>query len=414
MSFSGAKRNDFMSAGFPTFDRIQQVVRQMKDELVALRRDFHAYPELSWKEFKTAERVAGELQRVGLEVQEGVCGTAVVAELKGGGKGVLAIRSDMDALPLHDSKDVPYASRVTGALHACGHDSHMAIVIGVAKALQKLGTELPGTVRFIFQPSEETAPSGAGELVKAGVMQDVDHILAFHVDPEIQVGKIGLRKGVLTANCNEFILNVIGKSGHAARPHHAIDTVYLSNQILNLLYDVVSSHAGSLAPAVLTIGKIQGGTKSNVIPEKVEIAGTIRTVDAQTRDDIQNAIAERVHALTRAAGGSYQLEFPEPIPSVVNDAGLVEMARDVAVKMLGQESVVEITKVSMGGEDFSWYLTKAPGALIRLGVRKPDGAITYLHTHEFDIDERALTVGTSLMTAMVLTYFRQATQLPAA
>ncbi|MFQ5650125.1 MAG: M20 family metallopeptidase [bacterium] len=387
-------------------EQIQTETNRIREDIVGLRRHLHQHPELSWKEFQTAERIALMLQEEGLSVNREVCGTGLVADLEGVADGkTIAIRADMDALPIHDDKDVPYASRVAGAMHACGHDCHMSMAVGVAKVLKSL-RGFPGRVRFIFQPSEEAVPSGACEMVKAGVMDGVDGVLAFHVDPEIPAGKIGLRSGVLTAHCSEFNLSLFGKGGHAARPHQAVDTVYLSARILSALYDIVGERSQPFVPAVLTVGKISGGTKSNIIPEVVEISGSIRTVDEQSYEEITARIEEKVRALTRSAGGRYKLHFPSPVPSVVNDSGVIHRVKEIVTAVWSQDRIVDIRNVSMGGEDFSWYLTKAPGALIRLGARKDSGEITYLHTNNFDIDERALPLGVTLMTMLVLEYLK--------
>ncbi|MFQ5602100.1 MAG: M20 family metallopeptidase [bacterium] len=386
--------------------QIQNLANDITDEIINLRRYFHQYPELSWKEHKTATHLREILVAEGLRVKSGICGTGLVAELNGQAAGkTLAIRSDMDGLPMYDAKDVSFASKVTGVMHACGHDAHMAMAVGAARVLNRLGFELSGNVRFIFQPSEEAAPSGASELVKEGVMQDVDSIVAFHVDPEMPVGKIGLRAGILTAHCNEFNLTILGKSGHAARPHQAIDTIHLSNRVMSALYEITAKRTQTFSPAVLSIGKIGGGSKANIIPERVDIQGTIRTVDEQSQNEILSAIEESVHAITRSAGGTYQLEFLSPVPSVVNDPQITQLIREAAASVLQEDNIVEIQNVSMGGEDFSWYLKNTPGALIRLGVHKEGEEIRYLHTHHFDIDEQALPIGVALMCQIVLYYF---------
>jgi len=389
-------------------DKIQKLTDDLESEIVNLRRAFHQNPELSWKEFKTAKRIVTILREEGLQVQNGICGTGVVAEIQGAGEGkTMAIRADMDALPMQDAKEVSYASKVPGVMHACGHDSHMAIAIGVAKILKRMEGDFAGKIRFIFQPCEEAFPSGAQELVKEGVMQGVDSIFALHVDPEIEAGKIGLRKGALTANAGEFKLSIIGKSGHAARPHQAIDTIYLSNQVMTALYDIMGNRNQSHLPAVLTLGKIAGGIKSNVIPERVDIGGTIRTVDMQTNNEIVNQIEHRLRTITQAAGATYSFEFPALIPSVNNDASLINLVRDVGNSILGHDEIVDISHISMGGEDFSWYLDHAPGALIRLGARKPGDQVRYLHTHSFDIDESAIPIGMSLISLSVLKFLSE-------
>lgn len=384
---------------------VRGITQEIGPEIIELRRTFHQYPELSWKEFKTGQRIQQLFRDLHLEVRGEICGTGVVAEFPGRERRkTIALRADMDALPMHDVKDVPYASKVPGVMHACGHDTHMAMAVGVARVLKKLNLSLPGSIRFIFQPSEEAAPSGAQQLVKHNVMEGVDRILAFHVDPTIEVGKIGLRAGVLTAFCDEFVLTVLGRSGHAARPHHAVDSIYLATQILNALYEIVPNLSEKYWPAVLSIGKIEGGTKANVLPEKVRLFGTIRTLDEHIRTEILSEIENRVLEITRAAGASFELDFPGPVPSVNNNPETIALVREAATLVNSGDGIVDIEHVSMGGEDFSWYLTKAPGALIRLGARKPGAEIYHLHTHNFDIDEQALAVGINVMTTAILKY----------
>ncbi|MFQ5675845.1 MAG: amidohydrolase, partial [bacterium] len=279
-----------------------------------------------------------------------------------------------------------------------------AIAVGVAKILRQMRDEISGRVRLIFQPSEEAFPSGAHELVKADVMHGVDGIFAFHVDPVIEAGKIGLRKGLLTANANEFKVTIFGKSGHAARPHLAIDTIHVANQILTALYDTVAKRSQSHLPAVVTVGKVIGGTKSNVIPDRVDISGTIRSIDQRTNAELEHLIETRVAAITRSAEARYQIEFPSLIPSVKNDAGLIDLVRDVSTSALGEANIVDIANISMGGEDFSWFLNEAPGALVRLGARRIGDDVRYLHTDSFDIDETALVVGMQIMVLTVLEF----------
>ncbi|MCG8603978.1 amidohydrolase, partial [bacterium] len=361
--------------------------------------------ELSWKEFQTTLRLSEILHSEGLRVRPGIARTGLIADLPQKREGrTLAIRADLDGLPMYDAKDVAYASKVEDVMHACGHDAHCAMVIGVAKVLKRLAVDLPGRVRFIFQPSEEATPSGAHELVKSGCMEGVDAILAYHVDPEIEVGKIGLREGILTAHCNEFRLTILGKSGHAARPHHGVDAIYLAHRVVGALYDLVPDRSQNMIPAVLSLGKITGGTKANIIPERVEIAGTVRTIDEQSRREIFDAMEGRVRAITESAGGSFELEVLDHVPSVVNEGQITGLVRNVASERYGNDNIVDIEEVSLGGEDFSWFLTKAPGALIRLGVKTPSEEIRYLHTHNFDIDERAIPHGVALMATIATQY----------
>lgn len=393
----------------PSFDRIVTEIAgltaELEPELIELRRHFHQYPELSWGEVQTSERVASLLRAQDCRVDTEFLKTAVVAERIGDGDGpTLAIRADMDALPLQDMKEVPYRSRVEGVLHACGHDVHMAIAVGVARVLGRLNVPLSGRLRFIFQPSEEASPSGAEELVRHGVMDGVDAVVAFHVDPEIAAGEIGLREGVLTAHCNEFRVVVRGKAGHAARPHQAVDAIHLTQQVLASLYDLVGGRTQPHLPAVLTIGRVQGGTKANIIPDEVEILGTVRTVDDRTRRELLEGLEQRVKLLCEGAGGGYELELLPHIPSVMNDAHLIRYFREVGEATLGAEHLVDIDRVSLGGEDFSWYATRAPGALVRLGSHKPSDIVRYLHTRHFDVDERAISVGVRVLSAFAVRY----------
>jgi amidohydrolase len=377
---------------------------KLSPEVIEVRRQFHRYPELSWQEHKTAKLLVERLAGLGLSVRNDICETAVVAELRGAAPGpLLGLRADMDALPMDDGKDVPYASRVKGAMHACGHDAHMAMALGVAEVLQPMSGCIRGGVRFIFQPCEEASPSGAHELVKRGVMDGVERVFAFHVDPEIPAGKIGLRHGALTANCTEFRVAVFGKGGHGARPHQSIDTVYIMHQIMEMAYGLPSRRTEPFVPAVLSIGHIHGGMKANVIPNRVDISGTMRTVDEITRTELIAKLRTGIDVIASANGAEYQLEFPQNVPAVFNDAYSVELARSSFSGLFRPENIVAIDKVSMGGEDFSWYLTKAPGVLIRLGSRKSGEEVHHLHTNHFDIDERALPIGVALMSDILLT-----------
>jgi len=283
----------------------------------------------------------------------------------------------------------------------------MAMLYGVAKVLKDAAIEFPGCVKFIFQPCEESMPSGASKLVEAGVVDDVDAIFAYHVDPEIPAGKIGLRTGVLTACCSEFTLTLTGRSGHAARPHQAIDANYVGLKVVDALYDIVGNRAEPFVPAVMTIGLMEGGRKANVVSDEFKIGGTIRTLDQASWLDIKNKIERRVASIADSYGAGWDLKFLQPIPSVRNDAALIATARGVAETALGRGNIVELSKVSMGGEDFAWYLTRVRGALIRLGVRREASPVVPLHASNFDVAEKALPLGTSLMAKIAVAFLRR-------
>jgi len=391
-----------------TTSEIDSLTESNAAEIVEVRRHLHRNPELGWQEDKTSAHLQHLLQRDGIEVTPGPCGASLIAHLEGMSPGpTVAIRADMDALPVLESNDVSYVSQEEGVMHACGHDCHMAMLYGVAKVLKQSSVEFPGRIRFIFQPCEESTPSGASQLVEAGVVDEVDAIFAYHVDPEIPVGKIGLRTGVLTARCNEFDLTLLGRSGHAARPHQTVDATYVGTKVLNALYDVVGNRTTPFVPAVMTVGQVAGGRKANVISDEFRIKGTIRTLDEASWVQIQNRMERVVASIADSFGARYKLEFLLPIPSVRNDAGLITTARRVAETTIGSDNIVELGKVSMGGEDFSWYLTRVKGALIRLGVRRGTDPVTPLHASNFDVDERALPLGTSLMARIVLTFLQE-------
>lgn len=388
--------------------KIKTITESIRDEIISLRRFFHQHPELSWQEIGTAARIAAILEKEGLAVSSGIIGAGLIAELNWGRPGKrVALRADMDALPIQDVKDVSYRSQMAGVMHACGHDCHIAMAIGVAKVLRRLGENLNGSVRFIFQPSEEASPSGAEEMVKAGVMEGVSAVLAYHVYPDIPAGQIGLRAGALTANCNEFKLTVHGRGGHVSRPHLAIDAVRLSNQVLSALYEIVGNRKNNNSPAILSIGKISGGAAANIIADRVEMRGTVRTVDEESRRHILRALEDKTRSIVEAGGGSYEIEHLAALESVQNAPALIELARELAAAHFGEEAVYNIDTVSMGGEDFSCYLMKAPGALIRLGVRKAGENIRHLHTNNFDVDEAALPFGVALMSMIIHRYLSE-------
>ncbi len=385
---------------------IDSLTASYSKRIVDLRRHFHRNPELSWQEEKTSAHLRHLLAEDGVEVSTDLCPPGLVATLHGAGTGpTIAIRADMDALPLQETNDVPYASQEPEVMHACGHDCHMAMLYGVARVLKASNVEFAGKVKFIFQPCEESLPSGASKLVQAGALDDVDVIYAYHVDPEIAAGKIGLRSGALTAQCNEFTLTLRGSSGHAARPHQAVDTIYLGSKILDALYEAAALRAEPLRPAVLAVGKIVGGRKANVVADELTLAGTVRTLGERDWLDMKERFERIVAMMAESFGASARFEFGEPIPAVYNDPALISVVRTVATDMIGPENIVDIPNVSMGGEDFAWYLTKAPGALIRLGVRRGDHPVTPLHSSDFDVDESALPLGVSLMAKTVIEFF---------
>lgn len=369
--------------------------RAIQDRMTAWRREFHQYPELGFREVRTAARVAEILRSLGYRVRTGVGRTGVVAD-RGEGHPVVAIRADMDALPVQEENDVPYASQVPGVMHACGHDAHMAIALGVATLLA--GEDLPGTVRFLFQPSEEMEDeegvSGAPRMIEDGAMEGVDMVLALHVDPSVATGDVTIEPGPSSAGVDTFYVTILGKGGHGSEPHKTVDPIYIAGHVILALNGIVSRRIDPVLPAVVSIGAIHGGQADNVIPEQVEMRGTIRYMDPPVQQRIHAEI-ERALEVARALGGDYQLRIQVGYPPMINDARVAALLRQVAVDLLGEEHVPPEEK-GMGAEDFGFFCKKAPGAMFGLGCRIGEEE-RLAHGPHFDVDERCLPIGAAVL-----------------
>jgi amidohydrolase len=380
--------------------------KEIFDRLVVWRRDFHAHPELGFQETRTAARVAEELQSLGYRVRTGVGRTGVVAE-SGAGHPLVAIRADMDALPIQEANDVPYASQVPGVMHACGHDAHTAMALGVAMLLAE--EEFPGTVCFIFQPSEEVGDeegiSGATRMVEDGAMEGVDAVLAQHVRASLPVGDISVEAGSVSAGVDTFHAAIIGQGGHGAYPHLLVDPIYIAGHAILALNGIVSRRLSPTAPAVVSVGSIHGGSAPNVIPERVEVSGTIRFMDQEVRERIYAEI-ERALDVARALGGDYELVIEQGGLPMVNDEGIVELFRKVAADLLGSEHVLG-QDLTMGAEDFGVFANLAPGAMFELGCCI-EGDERKGHSPRFDIDERCLPIGVAVLAEAALRLLRGA------
>lgn len=401
-------QTDLVSCG----EIIDSHVQQLEQQLLDLRRYLHAHPEPSGEEVETTRLVYTRLEEAGLDPHMCHGGLGLIVDLDIGKPPInmprIAVRGDLDALRLHDEKEVPYASQNPGITHACGHDAHTTIVLGTALAAARLKADLPrigmdvnAKLRFIFQPAEEIC-AGAKSLVEQGVLKGIQAILSLHVDPERPVGEVGMREGVLTANCDEVDFRVQGKGGHAARPHHSIDPIAAASQLVNSLYQYVPRSVDSRDPAVFTVGKISGGYAPNVIPEEVELWGTLRTIGRDARARIIQRIREIAHGVSESSGVTITVAFRNPLGCVDNDpvvnALLAQAARDV----LGASRVKQIDKPSMGSEDFGIYLEHVPGAMLRLGCAAADRPAYFLHSPKFDIDERVLSLGPRIFLRAVL------------
>lgn len=377
----------------------------LSEELIEWRRDFHMHPEIGFEVQRTARIVADELQALGYRVRREVGVSGVVADL-GQGHPVVAIRADMDALPLQEMNDFEHRSTVEGAMHACGHDAHTAMALGAARLLAE--ETFPGTVRFLFQPSEEVADeqgkSGAMRMVEDGAMQGVDFVIAQHVDPTAPVGSIGINPGPASGGVDSWFGEILGKGGHGASPHAAVDTFYLMAHVMLALYAITSRRIDPFAPAVVSIGSVNGGFTENVIPERVRFTGTLRFTTPKVQERLHAEIT-RAFELARALGGDFDLRFEIGSPPMVNDQRVAAAIRRTGAELLGEASVRDLHK-TLGAEDFGSFMEHAPGAMFTLGVQKDGHEEFYLHHPRFELDERALPNGTAVLTEAALRFLR--------
>jgi amidohydrolase len=391
-------------------DHVKKLAEKNFDWMVRLRRFFHANPELAFQEFKTSQKVQSELKRLKIDIITRVK-TGVVGFLKGSSRQlVCALRTDMDALPIQEKTELKFKSKTPGHMHACGHDIHMATVLGAAKILSNLRKDLNGSVKFIFQPAEEAPPGGAIEMIKAGVMKSpaVKMIFGLHTDPNIPTGKIGYRDGVLMSEVLDFNLMVRGRGGHGARPQDTIDSIVISAQLVNALQAIVSRVIDPNRPAVLTIGKIEGGTARNVIAGEVRMRGTIRGTESKTVDDVKKALEKVAAGICRAHGARCNLEYVAGYPVLYNDPGANRFLVETAESLYGKKSVTYLPEPALGGEDFAHYLLYAPGAMFRLGTRNRQvGAIYPWHNDRYNADERSMIFGSAILAGAVIKYFEQ-------
>ncbi|PSN14161.1 hydrolase [filamentous cyanobacterium CCT1] len=387
--------------------QIKSIVEAISPRLVEIRRHIHSHPELSGQEYKTAAYIAGVLSSCGLRVQELVGKTGVVAELPGGEDArILAIRADMDGLPIAERVDLPFASNQAGIMHACGHDVHTTVGLGVAMVLAQLDVPLPGTTRFLFQPAEETA-QGARWMIEDGVMTGVSAVLGLHVYPSVPARAIGIRYGALTAAADDLEILIVGESGHGARPHEAIDAIWIASQVVTTLQQAISRTQNPLHPIVLTIGQIQGGRAPNVIADTVRLLGTVRSLHPDTRNHLPQWIESVVAGVCQAYGAKYEVHYRRGVPSVFNDPTLTELTARCASEALGSEYLQIIHEPSLGAEDFSLYLEHAPGTMFRLGVGFTDRAVNYpLHHPKFEVDESAIAAGVLTMAYSSYRYWQ--------
>ncbi|HEY6745048.1 MAG TPA: amidohydrolase [Mycobacteriales bacterium] len=369
--------------------------------LITFRRELHQNPELGYHEHRTTARLAGALAAAGLQPHLLPSGTGVFCDV-GAGDRVVALRADIDALPLQDVKQVPYASSVAGICHACGHDAHTTVALGAALALAS-GPDQPGRVRVIFQPAEESVPGGALDAIDGGALEGVERIFALHCDPKLETGKLGLRTGPITAACDKVDVRLSGPGGHTARPHATVDLVYALGRVITDLPGLLSRRADPRHGMSLVWGAVQAGVAVNTIPQQGTVSGTVRMLDRGAWDNAEELVRTLVEQVVAPTGATVEVDYGRGVPPVDNDPASVAILQSGVVSALGAKAVAD-TEQSLGGEDFAWYLGRVPGALARLGVRPPDATGPYLDLHQptFDIDESALAVGVRAMVHTAL------------
>ena len=382
------------------FEGLQaEVEENFGEKIVALRRDIHREPELGFDTDRTAEKVLAALDSLPLDIETGVARNGIVATLRGAGEGpTVALRADMDALPIQEETNLPFASETEGRMHACGHDGHTSMLVGAAHVLSEMRDRLGGTVKFVFQPAEEGG-GGGRVMVDEGVADDISSIFALHLWPGLPFGKVATKAGSIMAAADAFEMEITGSGGHGAMPHLAADAVVIAAQVVTTLQTVVSREVDPVKPAVLTVGEIGAGTAFNIIPEKAHLGGTVRTLDPDLRESMPGRIEALARGVAKGMRGDANLDYTFSYPVTVNDEGAADRVLGVAENLFGAESVLELPNPSMGGEDFAFFLEKVPGAFIWLGVGED---VSGLHTPQFAFDEEVLPRGSALLAALAL------------
>jgi len=387
-------------------NQIKSLASAYKSEIIDIRRYLHQNPELSFQEFNTSKYVCSVLDKYGITYTKGYVKTGIVAVIKGKNpnKKIIALRADLDALPILEENDVAYKSNNNGVMHACGHDVHTSSLLGVAKILNELKSNFEGTIKLIFQPGEEKLPGGASLMIKEGVLENPtpSAIIGQHVYPELEAGKVGFKKGMYMASTDEIYVTVIGKGGHAALPHLNIDPILIAAHIITSLQQIVSRNANPITPSVLSFGKIIGNGATNVIPDKVNLEGTFRTMDETWRKTAHKKMKKMAEDIANSMGGKCEFKIVKGYPFLMNDDNVTERAKNTAIAYLGKKNVIDLA-LRMTAEDFAYYSQVLPSCFYRLGVNnKSNSHYSGLHTSTFNIDENALETSIGLMTWLAL------------
>lgn len=385
---------------------------EIKPQLIEIRRTFHKNPELGFEEFETSKMIKTFLTNEGIPYQE-ISKTGICALIKGKGEKTIALRADMDALPLIDRKTCNYKSKIEGKMHACGHDGHMTILMGAAKILNEIKEKLNGNVKLIFEPAEETV-GGARFMIKEGVLDNpkVDAVIGLHVNEGIETGKIGVKYNEFNAASNPFTIKIIGRGGHGAHPETTIDPIVMSSNIIIALQTIVSREIPPTDPAVITIGSIHGGTAQNIIPEEVTISGIIRTMKKEHREYVKKRLVEIVEGITYSMRGKCEISIEESYPCLINDNNMVDLIVSSGEKIIGKNNIEILQSPSMGVESFAYFSMERPSAFYFLGVRSENkNIINPAHGSLFDIDEDALPVGVAIQCNATLEFLNKQLKL---
>lgn len=392
-------------------DQVKLLSSEYFEEIRGIRRHLHQHPELSCEEFKTSEFICKKLDEYGITYVKGVAETGIVGIINGVNPESknIALRADMDALPIREENAVEYKSLIPSKMHACGHDVHMASLLGTARILNRVRERFEGSIKLIFQPSEETYPGGAIRMIREGVLKNPEpvSVIGQHVINTVDVGKIGLKAGPYMASTDEIFLTVKGKGGHAATPEQLVDPILIASHIVVALQQIVSRNANPIIPTVVSFGKISGEGRTNIIPDKVSIEGTVRTYDESWRKSIHEKITHMASSIATAMGGSCEVRIAHGYPFLDNDVQLTSKIREWSADYLGEKNVVDLD-ARMTSEDFAYFANEVPSCLYRLGIRNAQkGIVSNLHTSTFDVDESCLLTGTGLMAWLAVNRLNQ-------
>ncbi|MCH3963915.1 MAG: M20 family metallopeptidase [Clostridium sp.] len=384
-----------------------KMAQDIKDELIEIRRDFHMHPELDYDVFRTQGKIKEFLKNEGIDYTE-VAGTGICAIIRGNGDKTIGLRADMDALPIQDMKKCQYSSKVKGKMHACGHDAHTTILLGATRILNSIKDKLNGNVKLFFEPAEETT-GGAKVMIKEGVLENphVDRVIGLHVEENIEVGKIGVRYGVVNAASNPFTIKINGIGSHGARPHTGVDPVVMSSYVILALQEIISRELPPTDGALITIGSIHGGTAGNIIPSEVILSGIIRTMKTEHRSYVKKRLREVVEGVVASMRGNCEIEIEESYPCLYNNDSAIKDIVSAASEIIGSQNIINLENPSMGVESFAYFSMERPAAFYYLGSRNENKGIVHpAHGNLFDVDENCIPIGVAIQCRSVYNFLR--------